>query len=220
MQRQPEHELMHGTAALAYAAADFESVNEAYVKSLLTMTGGKPGARIVDLGTGPGDIPIRIVLARPDWKMTGVDGSKDMLHLARDAERRASLSTTISWVCADAKASGLPASSFEILISNSILHHVGNPIDFWREVKRLAAPEALIFMRDLHRPDSTEAARALVKEYAADESEVLRIEFYNSLLASYTCEEVKEQIAQVGLSLKIGRSSDRHLDVVGWVGNG
>jgi len=218
MQRQPEHELMQNTEATAYAAADFKSVNEAYVESLLAVAEGTLGATIIDLGTGPGDIAIRIALARPDWKVTGLDGSEDMLLLARDAERRASLNATISWVLADAKASGLPAASFEIVVSNSILHHVADPIDFWREVKRLAAPDAIIFMRDLHRPDSAEAARAIVEEYAADESEVLRSEFYNSMLASYTCEEVKEQIALIGLDLNVEMSSDRHLDVVGRVG--
>ncbi|MDP6359279.1 MAG: class I SAM-dependent methyltransferase [Planctomycetota bacterium] len=215
MQRQQEHELMHGTEATVYAAADFESVNAAYVESLQAMAGEMAGAALIDLGTGPGDIAIRIALARPDWKVTGLDGSEDMLQLARDAERRASLSSTIAWVCADAKASELPAASFNILISNSILHHVSDPIEFWREVGRLAASDALIFMRDLHRPESEEAARAIIEEHAAEEPEVLRNEFYNSLLASYTCEEVREQIAQAGLDLRVEMSSDRHLDVLG-----
>ena len=49
---------------------------------------------------------------------------------------------------------------------------------------------------DLLRPDSVENAHKIVTEYAADESKQLRIDFYNSLLASYTTEEVQKQLLE------------------------
>ena len=84
--RRGEPEVMDDLAeAQAYAAADFADVNEAFVARLLELAGPPAKARAVDLGTGPGDIPIRLVRARPGWHVTAVDASLAMLNLARQA---------------------------------------------------------------------------------------------------------------------------------------
>ena len=77
----------------------------------------------------------------------------------------------------DAKATGLPDASFDIVFCSSLVHHMPDPAPLWREIKRLAAPGALIFVRDLKRPDSEDAARALVDRYMADQSKLLRDAF-------------------------------------------
>jgi hypothetical protein len=64
---------------------------------------------------------------------------------------------------------------------------------------------------DLLRPESTEAAQALVEQYAADAPAILRRDFYNSLLAAYTEDEVAAQLAEMNLSrLLIDVPDDRH----------
>jgi hypothetical protein len=69
---------------------------------------------------------------------------------------------------------------------------------------------------DLLRPESPEAAKALVEKYAADEPAILRRDFYNSLLASYTEDEVAAQLAEMNLSrLLIDVPDDRHWIVGG-----
>jgi hypothetical protein len=65
------------------------------------------------------------------------------------------------------------------------------------------------------RPDR-EVAAAIVDEHAADAPEVLRQDFYNSLLAAYTVEEVREQIAASGLKgLELSEPTNRHWLVQG-----
>ena len=47
--------------------------------------------------------------------------------------------------------------------------------------------------------------------YSRDEPEVLRRDFYNSLLAAYRPEEVREQLDRAGLKrLRVEAVSDRH----------
>ena len=86
----------------------------------------------------------------------------------------------------------------------------------WREIARLARPGAIVFIRDLLRPASDEAARAIVQTYAGNESPLLQQEFYRSLLSAFTMEEIRDQLAAVGLeTLEVHRASDRHVDIFG-----
>ena len=202
--------------AAAYARADFAEVNAAFVARLLGLAGPCETARAVDLGTGPADIPLRIVRERPGWRIVAVDASSAMLEHARRAVEDAGASSAVTLVLSDAKSTGLPGAAFDVVFSNSILHHITDTDVFWTEVRRLAKSGALVFLRDLARPKSEEAARRIVQQYAASESPLLQEEYYRSLLSSYTPEEVRAQLARAGLTaLNVERVTDRHFDVWG-----
>jgi len=217
MPRTPEPEVMDGQAeAEAYAETDFSEVNQAFVDRLLAIVGPLDEAHAVDLGTGPGDIPLRVLKARPAWQVVAVDASPAMLEAAGEAQAAAGIEQGIQWLLADAKATGLAADSVDVIFSNSILHHINDAGKFWAEVRRLARPGATVLLRDLARPTDEAAARRIVDTYAGGESELLRKEYYDSLLAAYTPAEVREQLARAGLrGLTVSMVTDRHLDVVG-----
>jgi len=217
MPRQPEPEAMDDAAeAEAYVLADFSEVNQAFVGRLFSLVGPLKIARVLDLGTGPSDIPIRIVRACPGWHVVAVDASRPMLDNARQSIRKAGLSTAITLVLADAKCTGLAPELFDVIFSNSILHHITDVTRFWAEVKRLAKPAATVLVRDLARPASPQAARQIVNQYARHESAMLREEYYRSLLAAYTPDEVRKQLDRTGLTmLHVALVSDRHFDVSG-----
>jgi hypothetical protein len=83
-------------------------------------------------------------------------------------------------------------------------------------VRRLGKPGAVVLVMDLLRPESPEEAQAIVDRYAADEPAILRRDFYNSLLASFTEDEVAAQLAELNLSrLLIDVPDDRHWIVGG-----
>lgn len=215
--RQPEPELMDlCDEAEAYAVADFAEVNARFVDRLLEVVGDRPDARTVDLGTGPADIPLRVAKARPDWHVTAVDGSDAMLQHARQAVEAAGFADRVELVLADAKKTSLPAGAFDVVFSNSILHHIDETHALWAEVRRLASPNATFFFRDLARPESEDEARAIVQRYASDESALLQEEFYRSLLAAYTPDEIRRQLDLAGLGmLEVAMATDRHVDVFG-----
>ncbi len=217
MPRQPEPEYMNSPAeADAYAAADFADVNQAFVDRLLELAGPAERATAVDLGTGPGDIPIRLARVRPGWHITAVDASEAMLDHARRAAAAAGLTNAIEWLCADAKSTPLPEAAFDVVFSNSILHHVTDTDAFWTELKRLAAPGALVLLRDLTRPRDEASARAIVARYAGGESRLLQEEFFRSLLSSWTPQEVRRQLDRADLgALAVAMVTDRHWDVFG-----
>lgn len=218
MERIAEPELMDGEAqAEAYAAADFEEPHNRFVALLreafpdLGLSG-----MALDLGCGPADVTIRFARAFPGWSVDGLDGSTAMLRLGRISVRAAGLSARVELHHAYLPDDGAPRPSYDLVFSNSLLHHLRDPRVLWRSIDSWARPGAAIFVMDLLRPESREEASRLVDLYAAGEPEVLRRDFYHSLLAAYREEEVASQLAETGLRhLHVARASDRHLVVQG-----
>jgi ubiquinone/menaquinone biosynthesis C-methylase UbiE len=216
MKRILEPELMDDVAqARAYAEADFAEENQGFVDRFREYFPDWTGGHVVDLGCGPADIPIRFLRVFPDARVTGVDASRPMLDLATDAVTAAGFGDKVTLCCERFQALTLPEQA-DALLSNSLLHHVPNPLQFWFYVKQWAKPGARILVMDLLRPESSEAAHALVTQYAAEEDPILQRDFYNSLLASFTEDEVAAQLAEMNLSrLLIDAPDDRHWVVGG-----
>ncbi len=211
MQRVPEPELMDAPAqARAYAEADFSEPNALFVERALSHLDTTGSGRLLDLGCGPGDICLRFARSLPDWHITGLDAGPNMLALANDALKATGLGARVEFVLSQLPAHPFP-HRFDAVVSNSLLHHLPDPMILWEAVVELAAPGAFVQIMDLHRPPDHGTADALVREHAAGEPEILRQDFYNSLLAAWTVEEVAEQLKQAGLDgLSLSRPSDRH----------
>ncbi len=216
MKRVLEPELMDDRAqALAYAQADFAEENQGFVDRFRDYFPDWTGGHVVDLGCGPGDIPIRFVRAYPTARVTAVDASRPMLDLAEKAIAEAGVANQITLCCERFQSLAVPEQA-DALVSNSLLHHVPNPLQFWFRLKQLAKPGACILVMDLLRPESPEAAQALVDQYATDEDPILKRDFYNSLLAAFTEDDVAAQLAEMNLSrLLIDVPDDRHWVVGG-----
>ena len=216
MQRVLEPELMDDPEqALAYARADFEEENQGFADRFREYYPDLKGVHVLDLGCGPADIPIRLARALPECSITGVDGSTPMIAIGREAVRAAGLADRITLRCERFQDTVL-AERADVVISNSLLHHVPNALQFWYAVRTLAKPGAAVLVMDLLRPDSPEAAQAIVDKYAAGEPAILRRDFYNSLLAAFTDDEVAAQLTEMNLSrLLIDVPDDRHWVVGG-----
>ena len=106
---------------------------------------------------------------------------------------------------------------FDAAISNSLVHHLHNPLVLWLEIKNITSAHAPILVVDLMRPATSDAARALVDTYAGNERPILKADFYNSLLAAFTIDEVRSQLHSAGLAraLTVEAISDRHMSVYG-----
>ena len=218
MQRRPEPELMDSEAqTLAYAEADFNESNSLFTEWFLARFSELPAnGRMADLGCGPGDITIRLALALPGWTVTGLDAGPNMLSHARRRLAAAGLARRVDFQLAYLPDPSLPAGAWDAVVSNSLLHHLPNPRVLWESVARLGAAGAAVQVMDLMRPSNPQEAQQLVDSYAADAPDILREDFYNSLLAAYRPEEVSEQLAQAGLDhLTIEAASDRHWIVSG-----
>ncbi len=219
MERKREPELMDDDAqALAYAQADFEDPHSDYINHFRARFGDvEPGVYVLDLGCGPGDISFRFARAFPGCLVHGVDGSVAMLrHGRRLLGDEPSLAGCVQLIEGFFPGAVLPREAYDVIISNSLLHHLRDPRVMWSEVARLAAPGAPVFIMDLRRPDSPAVARKLVDRYTGKEPEILRRDFYNSLLAAFKVEEIRKQLDRAGLGdFEVEELGDRHVIISG-----
>ncbi|NEP42152.1 MAG: methyltransferase domain-containing protein [Okeania sp. SIO2H7] len=136
---------------------------------------------------------------------------QNMLIIGDKNIKDAGLEARIKLELVDAKNLPYLDCNFDAAISNSILHHLPEPLPFWQELKRVLKPGGGILIRDLLRPENEEITEEFVNKYAADSNEHQRALFRDSLKAAFTVDEVKEMIKAVSLEgVKIYQSSDRH----------
>jgi hypothetical protein len=110
----------------------------------------------------------------------------------------------------------LPRENYDVIISNSLLHHLMNPQVLWGAVKLYAAPGAPVFIQDLKRPGSQKEAHKIVEKHSGNEPDILKRDFFNSLCAAFDIDEINEQLQTAGLYyLNVKTVSDRHVVISG-----
>lgn len=208
--------------ARIYAAADFSSSDAALVERILSLASpSRLGPRVLDLGCGPGNISFRLAEQLRQAEILGLDGAPAMLAIAE--QRR--LAQPRRWPSLRFRCLRLPPTQetaaeltgrFTAVISNSVLHHLHEPADFWRSVRRFAARGARLHVHDLRRPADEEELEALVRRHAADAPALLQHDYRASLRAAFRPEEVRVQLHQAGLHhLDVMPLEDRYLEVSG-----
>ena len=219
MQRVPEPELMDSHEQVqAYAAADFSEPNQRFADTLLSAV-PEPEVTLLDLGCGPADICLLLLTERPRWRVVGVDAGTNMLAAARANFADRPEAKRIDLVLAHLPFVAVPGheeTHFEVIASNSLLHHLSDPMSLWHAIAALAQPGTHIQVMDLMRPDSEAQAKQLLKDHAGSASPVLQADFYNSLKAAWRVDEVRQQLAAAGLTeLSVQAVSNRHWMVSG-----
>lgn len=217
MERIPESDLMdNAEQARAYAETDFSEAHNAFVAHFKSRFPEFNSGNVLDLGCGTADVIIRFAEAFPKSQITGIDGAQAMLEIGmRDIDKRGYSSQITLRKCMLPDHT-LQSACFDAVISNSLLHHLVNPLIIWDAVKYCSGQGAPVFIMDLMRPDSPQRAEELVRLYAGEASPVLKKDFYNSLLAAYKSYEIMSQLETAGLDyLTVEVVSDRHVLVWG-----
>jgi ubiquinone/menaquinone biosynthesis C-methylase UbiE len=195
--------------SIAYDAMDFTEVNAAFAEQAVVF--GPIAARVLDVGTGPARIPVLMAQLRSQWQIVGIDLSTNMLKLGDRHVQAAGLSDRIELELVDAKQMPYADASFDVVVSNSIVHHIPDPLLCWREMRRVLKPNGGLFVRDLLRPDDLDTFDRLVKgigaEYDAHQTQLFR----DSLQAALTLADVEQMVVAAGLTdVRVYQSSDRH----------
>jgi ubiquinone/menaquinone biosynthesis C-methylase UbiE len=219
MERIVEPELMEGEEqSLAYAEADFEQPHSYFIQLFQEKFGNCIGSNVLDLGCGTGDITLKFAKAYTDCHIDGIDGSKTMLSYAyKDlASCNENIIDRVNFIEGILPQISLTLAHYDVIISNSLLHHLHNPFVFWQCLQKFSQKGTKIFLMDLLRPDTMEKAHQLVKNYADSEPLILQRDFLNSLCAAFTLSEVKQQLFRENLDyLSLEQISDRHFIVYG-----
>lgn len=202
--------------ALDYDTMDHSFVNGLFADQFAELLQGSPYRpagrwRVLDVGTGTAQIPIEIVRRRSDVDIVAIDLSREMLKLGQRNLERAGVAAAIRLELVDAKRLPDPSASYDAVISNSIIHHIPEPLHSLREMVRVLRPGGVLFVRDLLRPSDLATLDRLVEQHAAGANPHQRRLFAESLRAALTVEEVASLLQQVGLPVHwVAATSDRH----------
>lgn len=217
MKRTPEPELMDETQqARAYSEADFAAPHEAFCDAAQRVFSSSIQGKVLDLGCGPADVTVRFARRNPHCSILGVDGAQAMLDLGQARIKNADFSHRIKLAQHYLPSASLP-KDFDGVISNSLLHHLADPLVLWQTIARHVRTGAPVFVMDLMRPSNESEVKQLVSQYASDEPQVLQHDFECSLHAAYRVDELTAQLeaAQLG-HLTVDAITDRHLIVFGY----
>jgi ubiquinone/menaquinone biosynthesis C-methylase UbiE len=204
LERVPEPEEMDDAGEVssynsAAAEKHLDAIDETFVEHLLRLleAPGRPAAEsawALDVGTGPAQIPVKILARLHGLRFVGLDRSANMLAAARQNAARAGVSGRLSLVRSDGHALPFRDDQFSIVISNSVLHHAKEPVGLLREIFRVAAPEAAVLLRDLRRPSRPLLGWHLWRHGRRYHGQMRRL-FNTSVKAAYTAEELGKMLS-------------------------
>src|SRR5579863_3435283 len=204
MPRVPEPEVMDDSGEVeayssAAAQAHLNAVDDTLVEHALRLLGGCEHGRALDIGTGPGQIVIKLARRLPQWKFTGVDRSPGMITQARDnlAAAGGELAGRVEFQLADGNRLPFPVKSFDLVLCNSVLHHLAEPEKLLSEIARLASNDGAILLRDLRRPGRI-AFPLHVRWHGRHYSGTMYQLFCDSVRAAYTLPELTNLLSAAG----------------------
>lgn len=199
--------------AESYDAMDHAGPNAAFVERLVAL-----GARghMLDIGTGPAHIPLLLAARDPEATIVALDAAA---HMVRVAERNLAkappeVAARVRLVLGDAKGLPFPDATFDVVFSNTILHHIPDPRPFLAEAFRVLKPGGVLLVRDLFRPADEATVDRLVATYAAGADAEQRALFRASLCAALTVDELRAIADQAGLArAELVVDTDRHMSL-------
>jgi ubiquinone/menaquinone biosynthesis C-methylase UbiE len=221
MKRTPEpDDLMNEQdQAAAYAGADWSESHGKIPGYFRERFPAFSSGRVLDLGCGTADVTVRFVRAFPGVTALGVDGSDAMLAFGQRRVHDEGFESRISLENHYLPDPSLEKQQFDAVISNSLLHHVLDPVGFWRTAAKCVKPNGSVLVVDLLRPPDHEMAVRLVDQHANEAPPVLRRDFIASLHAAYTIDEVRQQLIAAGLpQFRVDQVDELHL--VAWGNSG
>jgi len=166
-------------------------VEKGFVKSILKQFGHMEKLKLLDVGSGPGWIPVQLAKARPHWQITAVDASNDMLEKAR---RHAEVQNTqnIRWVQGYAEQIDFPNDHFDLIISHFAFHEFQKPLRALQEMARVVKKGGHILIQDLGRTPVWYQALsfALGLIFTLGDLPMIR-QYRDSIRSAYTLDELK-----------------------------
>ena len=201
--------------ALDYNRMDHSHVNQLFASDL--RAAGFVGGDVLDVGTGTALIPVEICRQAKEqplpqrMRIMAIDLAVEMLNLARYNIEIAGVRETVQLSQVDAKQMPFSGEMFDVVISNSIVHHIPHPARVISECTRVLRPGGLMFIRDLMRPASELDVQKFVALYTGQENQHSQQMFADSLRAALTLEEIRQLVVAAGASAEsVLATSDRH----------
>jgi ubiquinone/menaquinone biosynthesis C-methylase UbiE len=199
MGRVLEPEVMEGdNEAASYDEFDRkwgDVILQGFAESAVHM--GVREGRVLEVGTGPGRVSIRLAKLNGRLAIEGIDLSASMLNRARQNASQAGV-TNVQFSEGDAKRIPFDDHVFDMVICHNVLHQLPEPIVALREIRRVAKSGGAILVRDVRRLPEP-AMSAVLPLWCLGYSDTLRQQTIASFRAALSLAEFKRLVATAGL---------------------
>ena len=127
-------------------SAIFQKHYELVAKDILSYS--SQGA-LLDIGTGPAWLLLKIHKAAPQMRLTGIDSSAAMVTQARQNILAAGMSDSIEVRQGSAEQIPFTDGSFDVVVSTASMHHWKQPSACFNEVYRVLKKSGYVLIYDL-----------------------------------------------------------------------
>lgn len=179
----------------AAAAAHLARLDAGWAERI-SRAGPRGPARVLDVGTGGGQIPLLLARRRPEWRIWGIDRSPAMLEAglgalaaARGEARRGARPFALDLAVAEARRLPFPDRAFDLVVSNSLLHHLADPAAVLNEIARVVRSSGRVLLRDLRRPPRP-VFRSWIAWHGRNYAGSMRVLYEASVAAAFTPPEL------------------------------
>jgi ubiquinone/menaquinone biosynthesis C-methylase UbiE len=111
---------------------------------------------ILDIGTGPGRLPIQIAKQVKNAKVFGIDLSADMIKIAKRNADKEGVGNRIEFRVGSAYDTGFENNSIDLIVSTGMIHHLKKPLIAFNEMYRILKRGGVAWLFD-GRQDATKA---------------------------------------------------------------
>ena len=169
---------------------------QGFAESAVNM--GVASGRVLDAGTGPGRIAIRMAKLNPALSIDAIDLSRSMLSLAEQNAREQGVGDRIRFSLSDAKRIPFPDRTFDLTVCHNMLHQLAEPLVAVKEMNRVTKPQGALLIRDVRRLPAP-IMTVVLPLYCVRYSAMLRSLTYASYRAGLTQREFGDMVEQAGI---------------------
>jgi ubiquinone/menaquinone biosynthesis C-methylase UbiE len=108
-----------------------------------------PEGRLLEVGSGPGRLAVRLAQVSPEVLVTGVDIAPEMVEMANTLAARSRVADRVGFVEGDVASLPFADASFDAVVSTFLLHHWPSPAEGLAEIYRVLRPGGVLRIYDV-----------------------------------------------------------------------
>lgn len=195
-----------------------EAIDDSFVEHALQL--GITSGTALDVGTGPGQLPMKICKQCEAVTFYAIDMSDAMLLTGASEAFRDGLDRRVIFQRGDGKEIPFEDQSFDHVICNSVVHHLEDPLVMLNEIARVVKPGGGILIRDLARP-SRFMMPFHIRYFGRYYKGLFRRLYRDSVRAALTAEELESLLRQSDIEgASVFRRGRTHIGIAREAGAG